>query len=324
MGSHKRSRRHSDDSGSSSGSSSSEDERKRKKENKKSKKLKKEKHKHKEMSRDKEELLMKAKELLKQHGATSHHFVPAALPHAAAATAFIIPSDQRITSDDYFRKSSEFIAWLSERKGLLFSELSSDDARRLFETSFVIEWNSGGLRQAYYAGLIQPPAKRTSHKWAFESSIPAGGSGASQAGMGAYLDDKKDARVRERVHDRDERRKEAKGQRELLDELLPKATGRDAVIEKKMARREEAKARDSSPDRNFLPGGGDMMGGDDSFAAAKAREARQEAWQRNKQLVKREELSAKLASAQAKEDEKMAQFRAMLQQGPITIQKRAA
>ena len=35
--------------------------------------------------------------------------------------------------------------------------------------------------------------------------------------------------------------------------------------------REEAKARDASPDRQFLPGGGDMMGGDDSFAAAKMR-----------------------------------------------------
>lgn len=35
--------------------------------------------------------------------------------------------------------------------------------------------------------------------------------------------------------------------------------------------REEARGRDASPDRAFLPGGGDMMGGDDSFAAAKAR-----------------------------------------------------
>lgn len=38
-----------------------------------------------------------------------------------------------------------------------------------------------------------------------------------------------------------------------------------------MVRREEAKARGASPDRAFLPGGGDMMGGDESFEAAKAR-----------------------------------------------------
>ena len=39
------------------------------------------------------------------------------------------------------------------------------------------------------------------------------------------------------------------------------------------ARREDAKARDASPDVVHLPGGGDPMGagGDDSFAAARAR-----------------------------------------------------
>ena len=116
-------------------------------------------------------------------------------------------------------------------------------------------------------------------------------------------------------------RRTAANQREMLEELVPKATGKEAVMEKKFARRwvllkgrggeergptrrggggegdlqtrdanlnphlppplfpstpvahlrEDAKARDASPDRAFLPGGGDMMGGDDSFAAAKAR-----------------------------------------------------
>ncbi len=66
-----------------------------------------------------------------------------------------------------------------------------------------------------------------------------------------------------------------------------------------------------------------MMGGDDSFAAAKAREAKQGEWQRNKQLVRREDLSHRVAAAQAKEDEKMAAFRALANQGPITIAKRA-
>lgn len=35
--------------------------------------------------------------------------------------------------------------------------------------------------------------------------------------------------------------------------------------------REDAKARDASPDNVRLPGGGDIYGGEDSFAAAKAR-----------------------------------------------------
>ena len=46
---------------------------------------------------------------------------------------------------------------------------------------------------------------------------------------------------------------------------------REAQLEKKAARREATKEREQSPDMSKLPGGGDIMGGDDSFAAAKAR-----------------------------------------------------
>ena len=49
---------------------------------------------------------------------------------------------------------------------------------------------------------------------------------------------------------------------------------REARVEARMARREEARARDGSPDTANLPGGGDAMGlgGDDSFAAAQQRQ----------------------------------------------------
>lgn len=46
---------------------------------------------------------------------------------------------------------------------------------------------------------------------------------------------------------------------------------REAQLEKKAARREATKEREQSPEMNKLPGGGDIMGGDDSFAAARAR-----------------------------------------------------
>jgi hypothetical protein len=41
-----------------------------------------------------------------------------------------------------------------------------------------------------------------------------------------------------------------------------------------------------------------------------------------RQVAKREELTQKLTAAQAAEEAKMAQFRALLQHGPITIAKR--
>lgn len=51
------------------------------------------------------------------------------------------------------------------------------------------------------------------------------------------------------------------------------ARRREARVEARVARREEARARDGSPDTANLPGGGDAMGlgGNDSFAAAKQR-----------------------------------------------------
>lgn len=49
------------------------------------------------------------------------------------------------------------------------------------------------------------------------------------------------------------------------------AAGREAVVEKRIARREAARAREDSPEMLRVTGGGDVMGGDDSFAAAKAR-----------------------------------------------------
>ena len=42
-------------------------------------------------------------------------------------------------------------------------------------------------------------------------------------------------------------------------------------MEERAARRDEKRAREDSPEMVKLIGGGDVMGGDDSFAAAKAR-----------------------------------------------------
>ena len=47
---------------------------------------------------------------------------------------------------------------------------------------------------------------------------------------------------------------------------------REAMIEKRIIRREETRAREASPDIAQVPGGGDMYGaGDDSYASARAR-----------------------------------------------------
>jgi acetyl-CoA carboxylase carboxyltransferase component len=72
-----------------------------------------------------------------------------------------------------------------------------------------------------------------------------------------------------------EAKKQRREARERLDELVPKATGREGKVEARIARREDARTRDISPDA-VVTGGGNVMGGTDSFAAALARQKRQQ------------------------------------------------
>ncbi|MEW5313266.1 MAG: hypothetical protein WDW38_004850 [Sanguina aurantia] len=74
--------------------------------------------------------------------------------------------------------------------------------------------------------------------------------------------------------------------------------------------------------RSCRAGGGSLMGGDDSFAAAKAREDRRATGQRQVAMARNEGMMAKVAAFQAKEDDLMAGFRALAALGPITIAKR--
>lgn len=68
-----------------------------------------------------------------------------------------------------------------------------------------------------------------------------------------------DQRAKEKL----DRRRARKEQEELLEELAPKATGREAMIEKKLLRRAERKAREDSPEMKES----DVLGGGDDFEA---------------------------------------------------------
>ncbi|GBF92651.1 hypothetical protein Rsub_05020 [Raphidocelis subcapitata] len=232
------------------------------------------------------------------------------------------PGVADISGDDYFSKAPEFTAWLQEERGCYFNSLSGEAARALFG-EFVDTWNSGHLAPKYYQALVAAPLKRTAHTWGFAAKPKAGGGGGVAALMSDQQQQRQEAHAAAREETGKERRKWRSEQNELLDELLPKATGREAVVEKRIARREAARARDNSPELMRVTGGGDVMGGDDSFAAAKAREAAFSARRTQRDAAKREGLMTKLQAAAAEEAAKMAAFRAMVSAGPITIPKRA-
>ncbi|KAI8466459.1 MAG: hypothetical protein J3K34DRAFT_524543 [Monoraphidium minutum] len=227
-----------------------------------------------------------------------------------------------IGPDDYFSRATEFTAWLQEGRGLFFNNLSSEEAHTLFE-EYVEDWNGGHLAPKYYQGLVTAPTKRTTHQWGFKQQGGGErGGGERGSGMLALMADQQQQRGEARQAEGLEKRKWRAEQKERLDEMLPKATGREALVEKRIARREAARAREDSPEITRVTGGGDVMGGDDSFAAAKAREAAFTARRTQRDAAKREVLSAKLSAAQAEEAAKMAQFRALLAHGPISIPKR--
>ncbi|KAJ9506168.1 hypothetical protein QJQ45_002456 [Haematococcus lacustris] len=311
------------------------------------------KNKHKDKAKDGEaDIVKQAKQFLKaQLAASAAATGPTAAsdpgaqqgpsPSPVAVPPPTLPEAQRISdAEHYFLKGAEFSAWLQEERNMFSAELPTERSHQLFQ-EFAGLWNAQLLADKYYAGAVAAPLKRTSHNWGIKTAGMAGGAG------GAGQDDSRAVQKKEQARWRAE-------QKEVLEELLPRATGREAQVEKRIARRyllllllllllplllllllppppllpppkatwEESKAREGSPDTVRLPGGGDVYGGDTSLAAAKAWEAQRVQSQRNRLAARQDEVAARVAVAQAKENERMAQFRALAAIGPITIAKR--
>ncbi|KXZ46373.1 hypothetical protein GPECTOR_44g5 [Gonium pectorale] len=232
---------------------------------------------------------------------------------------------ERIGEEDYFQRNAEFSAFLAEERRTQFNDLSSDRARELF-SEFVRIWNEGRLAPRYYAGLVAAPKRRTEYRWNFGARGAAGGAGGAgpSTGMAAFMEDQRAQQVGVR---QDARRQDRVRARELLEEVAPRETGRDKQIAERAARRDLARSRDDDGPGGFIPGGGrggedDLLGGGDSFEAAKAREARRTEVARQRGVVRQEEVAQRAAAYAAKEDEKLAGLRALLAKGPITIAKR--
>eukprot|EP00891_Asterochloris_glomerata_P003603 jgi/Astpho2/3603/Aster-x1157 len=176
---------------------------------------------------------------------------------------------QELSSADYYQRNPEFSTWLREERGRFFNELSAEGSRALFD-EFALVWNQRKLPARYYTGLAAEAAtmRRTGFQWGVRTGGDALDTGA--VGMAAVMEDEREAQAARRAGQQVERKAWKTEQKELMHEMLPKATGREAQIEQRIARREAAKERDQSPELLKLPGGGDIMGGDDSFSSAQA------------------------------------------------------
>ena len=69
-----------------------------------------------------------------------------------------------ITGDSYFQKNAEFREWLEHEHALVFGDLKTDEARKIF-SEFVEAWNKKTLPKRLYSGIAPSATNRTSHKW---------------------------------------------------------------------------------------------------------------------------------------------------------------
>lgn len=199
----------------------------------------------------------------------------------------------KISLDDFYLKATEFRAWLRSHD-IYSDELSTDKARSLFK-KFVRRWNSGQLKPKFYNrdtcydGLSQ---RRTRHTWKIKNE--------SDSNYGKIQEEATEHNVNSRLDKRQQARRRQEQQKEYLEELYPRSTGREAILEKKkaMSRYHNYEA-DVVPDvaDDVLMSGGARSNTDDYQALLERERARRERIAARKQA----EISTRLEAYKDKE-----------------------
>ncbi|CAG8541789.1 14609_t:CDS:2 [Racocetra fulgida] len=247
-----------------------------------------------------------------------------------------------ISEDDYFTKSAEFRTWLREKKDKFFDELSSEQARRYFK-KFVSAWNKYKLNKKYYDGMRSSQltsSETTRYKWkhlkvnqheldeldTIKHSVDrqTNVKFASEVQIRSDMDQEDKERYERALRKKDRKNFQATHNM-VLEELVPKATGKEALIEKKRARNNYYR-REASPDIELNES--DLMGGDDyesrntilicdygfrRKAQQRAKDSREQR-KREYNAEKAANMQEKVNAYHSKEQETMEMFRQMAEQ----------
>ncbi|KIL71307.1 hypothetical protein M378DRAFT_154857 [Amanita muscaria Koide BX008] len=221
-----------------------------------------------------------------------------------------LPYDaQPISESDYFLKMDEFRSWLREEKRKYFDELSGEKARSYFR-KFVKSWNRGKLSKKFYQGIEPSSTNNTAYKWSFTDKAsradgdalrnareevnaatyttkrsdrgePSAAAAASSSGRlsGPTLPTPADLvhareleaeyREEERKHKRKRDKMEAK---ERIEDMVgPKEVGKEGMLEKKRAKREQDRTFREKGDEGLEVDETTLMGGGDGFKDALVR-----------------------------------------------------
>ncbi|KAL4068903.1 hypothetical protein V8B97DRAFT_768625 [Scleroderma yunnanense] len=249
-----------------------------------------------------------------------------------------------ISESDYFLKNTEFTIWLKDEKGKYFNELSGDRARSYFR-KFVKAWNRGGLPKSLYSnpGSL-PTTKQTGYKWSFASkssgaeeaalkcareevdsatygrtresrgATGAGGSSSSRK-LGPSLPSASDLVLAREVtsehqaaeRDLKRKRERTEAKERLEDVVGPKEVGKEGMLEKKRARRENDRAFREKGDDGFEADESTLLGGGDSFRDHIARrDAARRRYEEKRGLVREDKEAAVRERANAMREKERA------------------
>ncbi|KAJ3036280.1 hypothetical protein HDV00_002936 [Rhizophlyctis rosea] len=260
----------------------------------------------------------------------------------------------KITEDDYYNKATEFQTWLREEKNLYFFDLSGEEARRYFKKFVRRWNKAKLASKYYKKMLSSeiPAAEKTGFTWKFKNTSeadldnardstysathntellaprrparpqqgPTMPSGPAVAGpsRGRFGEDEDMDEEDRRRYQRALAKKDAKNARQthdvVMEELAPKATGREAMIEKRRAQNAYHKQeRDVDPEIAEH----DLMGGDDFRSRVAGQSKAKERWEQQRTAereAKAASMADKVAAHRAKEEATLAMFRQMASQ----------
>eukprot|EP00658_Telonema_sp_P-2_P055023 TRINITY_DN4375_c0_g1_i1.p1 TRINITY_DN4375_c0_g1~~TRINITY_DN4375_c0_g1_i1.p1 ORF type:complete len:334 (+),score=138.73 TRINITY_DN4375_c0_g1_i1:242-1243(+) len=250
---------------------------------------------------------------------------------------------------DFFKRNTEFRVWMTEKKGKFFDDQSSDENKKLFK-KFVKLWNDRKLPDKLYQGVHNTghdmnAMGRTKHVWGFakkmdsktkmelatardrvESQTETG----RNTGIGSDnpikrvpgVPDEDRARI-ERLQGKASFRQFRRNEKDTMEELVPKATGREAMIEKRkeVGAKMHGAAKAKEAEMDGLAMDDSSMYGSSTASDFQQRVARKQHWQARKQA----ERDERVAVIQQNEKSRMDGFMAALGIKPgqkITIEER--
>ncbi|KAJ3250800.1 hypothetical protein HK103_003169 [Boothiomyces macroporosus] len=208
---------------------------------------------------------------------------------------------QVIGRDDYERVKREFDLWVRIEKKKLLDELSEDKLWKLFD-----KYNKKKLDQRYYSHPVLPMSQKAKEAIEALNERKLAKEKAKQIASRVSdldWDEEQEKKAVDRYEEKLERKRFRKEQEVVLEELVPKKTGKEALLEKKKTltayHKQEREVDPAMKDSDIF--------GDDDFSNEILRQAAKEAQQKSKRMriqkEKAEEMEQKKLERQKKEEQ---------------------